>query len=343
MRPLLERVPLFHSSDLERARAFYAVKGTAFEVIRAGKEARCPHIRVNGLYLSDLWFGYVDFEGTGVALRLSPNSSSFRAVDAGKRSSGLGDYYLHVPLAGKLEAQIPGFLVDCNPACGVAISPGVEQVMRSQPGAARLSVSIRGDALTRELAVLLGHAPAAPLRFDPAVRLEQRQGRSLAGMLHWAALDFEVDGSILANPLVAGRFEQFVMHWLLLAQPSSYSEALRRHGPAIAPRDVRRATDYIHANLAQPISLADLVSVSGVAGRTLLKHFRDVHGVSPMRYLRSLRLERVRAELAAGTPHPVGTVALRWGFEHPGRFSVEYRSRYGESPSTTLAKGRRNH
>ena len=75
---------------------------------------------------------------------------------------------------------------------------------------------------------------------------------------------------------VAGQFEQFVMNWLLLAQPSNYSDALRGRSPAIAPRDVRRATDFIHANLAQPITLADLVGVSGVAGRTLLKHFGDV-------------------------------------------------------------------
>ena len=261
MRPLLERVPLFHSGDLEEARAFYAVKGTAFEAIRSGKEATRPHVRVNGLYLVNLWFGYVQYEGTGVELRLSPNSSSFRAVD-GKRGSGLGDYYLYVPLIGKIEAEIPGSIIDCSPARGVAISPGVDQVLRAQPGSARLAVSIRGDAL---------------------------RGRS----------------------------------------------------PAIAPRDVRRVTEYIHANLAQPITHADLVGVSGIAGRTLLKHFRDVHGVSPMRYVRNLRMERVRDELAAGSLHSVGAVALSWGFEHAGRFSVEYRGRFGESPSATLARGRR--
>lgn len=339
MRPLLERVPLLHSRDLEETRAFYAVKGTDFEAIRT-KDAARPDVRVNGLYLANLWFGYVAYEGTGVALRLSPHSSSFRAVDHGKSTGQLGDYYLHVPLQGRIEAEIPGHVVDCSPARGVAISPGVEQIVRTQPGTARLSVSIRGDALNRQLAALLGHAPANPLRFDPAVRLEERHGRSLAGMLRWTALDFDADGGILANPLIAGQFEQFVMNWLLLAQPSSYSDALRGRSPAIAPRDVRRATDFIHANLAQPITLGDLVSVSGVPGRTLLKHFRDVHGVSPMRYLRNLRMERVREELAAGSPHPVGAVALCWGFEHAGRFSIEYRNRFGENPSVTLARGR---
>ena len=84
MRPLLERVPLFRSRDLEAARAFYAVKGTGFEAIRSGKENATPHVRVNGLYLQNLWFGYVQFDGAGVALRLTPHSTSFRAVDNGQ-------------------------------------------------------------------------------------------------------------------------------------------------------------------------------------------------------------------------------------------------------------------
>lgn len=73
MQPLMQRVPLFHSRDLEQARAFYAVKGTRFEALRNGEEETArPHVRVNGLYLSSLWFGYVQFDGTGVALRAQP-------------------------------------------------------------------------------------------------------------------------------------------------------------------------------------------------------------------------------------------------------------------------------
>jgi hypothetical protein len=29
---------------------------------------------------------------------------------------------------------------------------------------------------------------------------------------------------------------------------------------------------------------------------------------------------------------------MRWGFTHMGRFSVEYRLRFGESPSQTLSR-----
>jgi transcriptional regulator GlxA family with amidase domain len=104
---------------------------------------------------------------------------------------------------------------------------------------------------------------------------------------------------------------------------------------------VARAVDYIHENLGEPITLADLVRESGVAGRTLLKHFHDFKGVSPMRYLRNLRLKRVRDELEDGTGIRVSESALRWGFLHAGRFSIEYRKRFGESPSATLARRRK--
>lgn len=131
-----------------------------------------------------------------------------------------------------------------------------------------------------------------------------------------------------------------MMTALLLSQPHNYTRVLRlREGP-IAPRDVRRVIDYIHENLAEAITLADLVAVSGVAGRTLLKHFREFKGVSPMRYIRNLRLARVRDELTGADARRVLEVATHWGFTHAGRFSIEYRKRFGESPSVTLARGR---
>jgi AraC-like DNA-binding protein len=94
------------------------------------------------------------------------------------------------------------------------------------------------------------------------------------------------------------QFEQFIITGLLLAHPHNYSEALRQLERAIVPRDVKRALDYIHDHLDEPITLADLVRTSQVAGRTFLKHFRDFKGTSPMRYLRDARLDRVREALA---------------------------------------------
>src|SRR5262249_41210954 len=145
---------------------------------------------------------------------------------------------------------------------------------------------------------------------------------------------------LFANPLVAGHFEQFLMSWLLLGQPHNYSDALRGRFRPVAPRHARRVADYMLANLAESISLTDLVRVAGTPARTLLKQFRDSYGPSPRRSLRRLRMQRVRDELAGGPAARVGEAARRWRFEHPGRFSVEYRRRFGESPSITLGRAR---
>jgi AraC-like DNA-binding protein len=71
----------------------------------------------------------------------------------------------------------------------------------------------------------------------------------------------------------------------------------------------------------------------------LIQHFRDFKGTSPMRYLRAARYQKVRETLRRAEPEEsITEIAARWGFSHLGRFSVEYRRRFGESPSGTLRR-----
>jgi transcriptional regulator GlxA family with amidase domain len=83
-------------------------------------------------------------------------------------------------------------------------------------------------------------------------------------------------------------------------------------------------------------------AIAGVSVRTLFLGFQRYRGVSPMRLLRELRLQRVRDELLrAEADARVGHIALRWGFHHLGRFGQEYREAFGESPRQTLLQRRR--
>ena len=63
--------------------------------------------------------------------------------------------------------------------------------------------------------------------------------------------------------------------------------------------------------------------------------------MSPIRYLRNVRFAKVReALLQAQGGDSVTAIAMTWGFTHMGRFAVEYRKRFGESPLETLRQRR---
>ncbi|SDU55082.1 Helix-turn-helix domain-containing protein [Gordonia westfalica] len=60
--------------------------------------------------------------------------------------------------------------------------------------------------------------------------------------------------------------------------------------------------------------------------------------MSPMQFLRQIRLERAHQQLLREDPATVtvAEVAQSWGFDNLGRFSQMYRHRYGRLLSHTL-------
>ncbi len=103
---------------------------------------------------------------------------------------------------------------------------------------------------------------------------------------------------------------------------------------------LRAAVEYVHDHAAEPVTIADLSAASGLSVRSVQESFRRVFDVSPLTYLRQVRLDRVRAELLDADPlaGAVGDVARRWGFAHLGRFSAAYVERFGEYPKQTLRR-----
>jgi len=105
------------------------------------------------------------------------------------------------------------------------------------------------------------------------------------------------------------------------------------------PCDLRKAVEFIRRGHGRKISMVDLVAHCGVAERTLRKHFRAFMDVSPLEYWRRFRLAAAREELLKGSNSTsITEVAMRFGFNHFGRFSGQYRRSFGEKPSTTLRR-----
>jgi AraC-like DNA-binding protein len=102
-------------------------------------------------------------------------------------------------------------------------------------------------------------------------------------------------------------------------------------------RAVDRAREYISANLADPMRLSDLCKYARTQARSLEYGFQEVLGMSPMTYVKTIRLHNVRKLLRSHTvrTRSVSEIALDHGFWHLSQFALDYKHLFGESPSVT--------
>lgn len=286
--PLLENWRIFRSRNAEETRAFLCGKEYRFEI--APGQARLLDARINGVYMPDLYVGYVQYGAAPVALSPGPTRS---------------DYWIQLPLRGRLDAVIGEDHVTCDRSRAAIVSPTRERCcLKSEADSAGIQVALSKAALARRLAALLGEPREAAVDFTPSIDLTSGYGRSLARYVLMAVAGLEHADSVLLNAKIKSAFEQFIVTALLLSQPRNHSDALRRLERPITPRDVKHAIDFMEVHIDSTLMLADIVAASGVPGRTLFKHFRDFKGVSPMQYLRNARYAKFAASSCAPTATP---------------------------------------
>jgi len=98
---------------------------------------------------------------------------------------------------------------------------------------------------------------------------------------------------------------------------------------------------YASARRYRGITSLDLSRAAGYSERRIRAAFKEITGVSPMRFMRSRALHEARLDLRSGVAPSVTDVAIMWGFTELGRFSRMYRNQFGELPSRTLHESRR--
>jgi AraC family transcriptional regulator len=93
---------------------------------------------------------------------------------------------------------------------------------------------------------------------------------------------------------------------------------------------LKRAIDYVEARLAEPVSLADLASASGLTRMHFAAQFRAATGLRPHEYLLRRRIERAQEML--GTGMSVVDVALSVGFQTQSHFTSVFKRFVGQPP-----------
>jgi AraC-like DNA-binding protein len=103
---------------------------------------------------------------------------------------------------------------------------------------------------------------------------------------------------------------------------------------------VRQVEEALERLPEQQLTLSQLCELTGTGKTRLSEAFEEVHGESPIRFLRMRALSAVREQLLdrENPPSSVKSVALAHGFLHKSRFAAAYRELYGELPHETLKR-----
>jgi AraC family ethanolamine operon transcriptional activator len=164
----------------------------------------------------------------------------------------------------------------------------------------------------------------------------EKLGALRAELLKWQQL--EAFGADIRPAIISRREQSLALAVIDALIDESYidKDSLKKSECAVS-----RSLEFIHDSDLEEISAVELCKQAGCSQRTLEKCYSTRFGVTPKKYIKSLRLAQVHQELRnfdARDYDSIIELAGIHGFWHMGQFAADYRRIYGELPSDTLKR-----
>lgn len=287
----------------------------------------------------------LEFQGNARALDACHNQICFRdvnlntlrygadvAIDPGER----GDFFMvQLPLAGSSTLLRADEQIRSDPATLTVLQPRERCRMLWSGDCQMILLQV-----PRRVVEARCEAPGG----KRSIRFAAVRSRSEPEVAAWwqAVLDLtrnldDFGSQWLRHPAAFAAMEEFLLSVFtsMLGPGEASGESARGE-----QRSLRRAKEYIHANLTAALTLPEIANHACVSPRTLEAVFRRNGDPPPLTYARGQRLDAVHRALRTAAieqrPTNVTAVAIEHGFVHMGRFAAQYRRQYGCSPSETL-------
>jgi AraC-like DNA-binding protein len=211
-------------------------------------------------------------------------------------------------------------------------------VTRWPGGSRHLAVKIDQNAVDRALETLVDSPVDSPIPFTAALPLKAGAAQDWVRLLLMAHRQIECPDSLMRNSVVLDPLVESLIHGLLLVTDHPYRQALDAPAEPGRPAAIRDAMDIIEAGSHLPLTISTLARQCHVSVRTLQEGFHRHLGMSPMAYLRVVRLRHAHRDLRSADPShsSVASIAHRWGFTHLGRFAAAHKTMYDQTPLQTL-------
>jgi AraC-like DNA-binding protein len=167
--------------------------------------------------------------------------------------------------------------------------------------------------------------PAVPAFVSP---LDDAVAGGVVRLLH--ALDDPLERRVLA-PLV---LDELVFR-LLRSEAASFVRGAVREGDT----GIQEAMRFMRQNATRSLTVEQVARHVGMSGSHFAHRFSAVARVSPMRFLKQLRLDAAR-ELMLGQSLRAGDAAVQVGYESASHFTRDFKQAFGSAPAEYVRRFR---
>jgi AraC-like DNA-binding protein len=233
---------------------------------------------------------------------------------------------------GMKRTILAGQTFDYGPGQYVVISldlPVTGHVLRAGPDRPFLGMGLTLDPAT--IAALLLDAPTAARTDAAGIAVSDATDDLLGPVVRLLRLlDRPEDIPVLAAPI-----EREIL-WRLVNGPQGAT--IRQIGLADSHlSQVARAIRRIRTGYAEPLRIEDLAKIAGMSVTSFHRHFRAITAMSPLQFLKQIRLQEARTRLIVDS-RDVAAVGYAVGYDSPSQFSREYRRLFGAPPGRDAAR-----
>ena len=274
-----------------------------------------------------------DRSAGAIEVCFATNRFSIEVTISGNESSV---FVVAMPSKGVLTLLQGGAATTAGESGAIVTRPGPRGRAVFSDDGARANIAIKVAEVEAALRHALDRDLRRPLDFMPGLDWTRGLAASFKRQLDALLAEFQSPDGVADNPVALAATTDLLVTLMLRAAPHSYTDQLGFGASCAVPAYVRRGEEFMRANGAQPIRIADVAVAAGCSVRNLYDVFRRFRGTTPLAALHEIRLDAVRAALLAdATGASAAAVARGHGFTNLARFATAYRRRFNETPSET--------
>lgn len=136
-----------------------------------------------------------------------------------------------------------------------------------------------------------------------------------------------LDDEVALDLLGHGRLQELL--YAVLTGPAGPTIRRTVGGPA---RQLGGILTYIRSHLDEPLAIDQLASRAGMSRAVFDRHFKATTSMSPLQYVKALRLNDAAMRIANGSD--ITRAATDVGYASPSQFSREFKRHFGATPRT---------